>query len=236
MAWPRRRGRYKQDGMGDYNAAYEPIKKMEQREFKAYVKPTFKLDDVLRWMFPDDILDKLRAAAPYCDVYSHSIDLSDVNTLGFCMDIDIRLVNSGKQKIIPPNKAALNWRHEIAQEKGIAEVLRQTADIAGRWKKVRKVIKFFNRNKATPGLVMNYWPTMAALLPAHEGLRSVDGSRYKELDDMHTIIPLLRETQHIVAEALLLPQPDVDGSTAMTVRFASNGSSTSSEDTQFHFL
>ena len=159
------------------------------------------MDDVARWLFPEDTIAKLKAAYPLADtLYHRNFSLSGwplVTGDKVSMSIDFDAIHMQCPKAIAV---------AVTPNAQIMDLLVSIYDLHKQFNKVRKVIDWFGEHKVTPGAAVYYWPTIRSLCGSGHAVHDVTGDRYRAVTGISEIIPLLRETAGIVAGAALCPK------------------------------
>lgn len=200
-----RRRRPSDPPLNPYCSAEQVLRAKELDVYHATVSPQFTLDDVAHWLFPEEIICKLKAAFPvsaaYSGDYSLDVQVPSGEKVELFLDFDDIAMQCPKQNIPL-------FTSESLAAPSILGVLQEIVDINKQFDKVRKVIEWFGEHKVTPGAARYYWPTILSLLPASHAVHETSGDRYREVTGIGEIIPLLRETAGIVASAHLCPHKE----------------------------
>lgn len=207
----RRRRRYGGEPLAPLNPflqAHESIHAKEQDVYRATINAQFDMDDVARWLFPEDTIAKLKAAYPLAESSYHKNfvlsgwPLSSGDKVLMSLDFDsIKMQCPLGAVSVTPN----------AQ---IMDLLVSIYELHKQFNKVRKVIDWFGEHKVTPGAAVYYWPTIRSLCGSGHAVHDVTGDRYRVVTGISEIIPLLRETAGIIAGAALCPRVPSHGSGA----------------------
>lgn len=185
------------------------LTKLEDRMIGLIRKPDLTVTKVMEWLFPDEILQKLRDAAPYAQRSSYEVfDTGYLEPEPHATRVHLT-VNLGPEDILCPRD-----KSEILQperDSGIVAYIREVYTVRLQWNKVREVVAWMNdpSHKMTLGAARALWPSILSLVEHDHPVHQVDGQRYKDPQGIGAIIPLMRETSEIVATALLMPHPEL---------------------------
>lgn len=192
-----------QDGsrasIGDYyvDQACNALNKAMWIEATMFVQP-IEWRALLPMVIPDDVMDKLRAAAPYASMpgLSRNYDMRPHAAAYLAIDFD-------GMGIIPPHTLMVHpERWEPLREKIVA-----LDELRKKWGAVKYVLRWCNRNM-TPGAVRNIWPSALALSPDSPNMKEMKGAapvRYDQPARLGEMLPLIRYTAGIVAGMQMLP-------------------------------
>ena len=174
---------------------------LEDRMIALVKKPALSTNEVMEWLFPKSTLDVLRAAKPLA---GGSDTLFDTNIVSLPFGRVTLHINLAESDIFIP----ADGTEQLQDHKGerIVSYLEQVHAVCMEWNKVRCVVKWLNENDATPSAARHYWPTILSLVNESHPVHGVDGERFKDVEGISAIIPLMRETAGIVATALLMPK------------------------------
>ena len=174
---------------------------LEDRMIALVKKPALSTNEVMEWLFPKSTLDVLRAAKPLA---GGSDTLFDTNIVSLPFGEVALRINLVKSDIFVPRDGT----EQLQDHKGehIVSYLEQVHAVCMEWNKVRCVVTWINDHIVTPGAARHYWPTILSLVNESHPVYGVDGERFKDVEGISAIIPLMRETAGIVATALLMPK------------------------------
>lgn len=174
---------------------------LEDRMIALVKKPALSTNEVMEWLFPKSTLDVLRAAKP---VARESGTLFDTNIVSLPFGEVALRINLVKSDIFIPRDGT----EQLQDHKGehIVSYLEQVHAVCMEWNKVRCVVTWINDHIVTPSAARHYWPTILSLVNESHPVYGVDGERFKDVEGISAIIPLMRETAGIVATALLMPK------------------------------
>ena len=174
---------------------------LEDRMIALVKKPALSTNEVMEWLFPKSTLDVLRAAKPVARE-SGTLFVTNMVSLPFG-EVALR-INLVKCDIFVPRDGT----EQLQDHKGehIVSYLEQVHAVCMEWNKVRCVVKWLNDHIVTPSAARHYWPTILSLVNESHPVYGVDGERFKDVEGISAIIPLMRETAGIVATALLMPK------------------------------
>ena len=174
---------------------------LEDRMIALVEKPALSTNEVMEWLFPKSTLDVLRAAKP---VARESGTLFDTNMVSLPFGEVALRINLVKSDIFVPRDGT----EQLQDHKGehIVSYLEQVHAVCMEWNKVRCVVTWINDHIVTPSAARHYWPTILSLVNESHPVYGVDGERFKDVEGISAIIPLMRETAGIVATALLMPK------------------------------
>lgn len=187
--------------IGDYyvEEACNALNMAMQIEATMFVQP-IEQRALLPMVIPDDVMDKLRAAAPYAAMpgLSRNYDMRPHAAAYITIDFD----GMGR-RIIPPHALMVHpERWEPLREKLVA-----LDELRNKWGAVKYVLRWCNRNM-TPGAVRNIWPSALALCPESASMKEMKGAapvRYDQPAKLGEMLPLIRYTAGIVAGMQMLP-------------------------------
>jgi hypothetical protein len=200
----RRFRRHLPDPTNPYSAANNKIRSKELDVYYATVDAQFTMDDVVAWLFPEDVIRKLKDAYPLAHSTYHSnfspptLPLPSGDKVELCMDLDKVHMQCPLPKYAKPVLDGTAGQN-------IVGVLQAACDVNNQFDKVRKVISWLGAHNVTPGAAAYYWPTLLSLMPPESDVHKAGGTRYREVIGIGEILPLLRETAGIVAGAHLCP-------------------------------
>ena len=174
---------------------------LEDRMIALVKKPALSTNEVMEWLFPKSTLDVLRAAKPLA---GGSDTLFDTNIVSLPFGEVTLRINLAESDIFIPRDGT----EQLQDHKGehIVSYLEQVHAVCMEWNKVRCVVKWLNDHIVTPSAARHYWPTILSLVNESHPVYGVDGERFKDVEGISAIIPLMRETAGIVATALLMPR------------------------------
>lgn len=186
--------------------AWQGIDKLEYAVIERTKDVPVTAEQVIRWMYPDDIVDKLHAAFPHVrDVDRGHYIVATValpDPVGECT-FNIRVKDDrldGFQMLIPAHGLARNNQERMGP---IVDMLRPIYEHHAQFEKVRTVVRWLNEH-ATIGAARHYCPWLTSVLPTQHEFHKVDGQLFREPRvPMVEIAPLMRECGAIMAGALL---------------------------------
>ena len=197
----RRRRRFGATAENIFAGAHTTINSKELDVFYATVDAQFTMDDIVAWLFPEDVIKKLKDAYPLAKSIYHShfqlasLPLPSGDKVSLNMDLD-------KVHMQCPIPEAARPHNDNPAILGVFQTI---CDINNRFNKVRKVVDWFGAHNVTLGAAAYYWPTIQALCPKDHPVNERTGERYREVNGIGEITPLLRETSGIMAGAHLCP-------------------------------
>lgn len=199
-----------------YAAALKTITQMELNVAAATAPVTYTMEDVIHWLVPKDIIAKLRAVN---SLLSHASSTLYVSTDKVCPDSMLLSMHFEGTGIYAPAPHLLCFDPDTI----VVPHLRAVYAVNLQFRNVRAVVQWFNDKQATFGAVRHYWPSMLSLMPDCTALHEADGIRFKDIPGISEIVPLMRETQAIVAAGLLCAPLDSGTPSKVTfqVSFAS---------------
>jgi hypothetical protein len=181
--------------------AFDAIDRLERNVVAAKVKPDFTVQDVLRMLYPDDVVDKLQAAYPltrYQDQGSYMVE-------SIPWEGAPRLTIYGKaaKMLIPErNLSVFNQVRGEPLLQALTAVLREHRQ----FDRVRYVVRWLNEH-ATAGAARHYCPWLTAILPSSHPIHQSSGSQYKEpTQGTGEVMDAMRDSAGIIAMALLCPE------------------------------
>lgn len=190
-------------------AAFYAIDKMEVAVAYRTVTPGFTAMDVVKWLWPDDVVDPLIAAYPFT---RYPQDNMLVGPMNFSVSHTPLLVHFffhlGPLGMLAPREDRININPDRGSH--ITPVLMELAAIHKKFNLVRAVVLWLD-DHATVGAARYYCPWLGSLLPQEHPFHDADGLRYKEPKaDMTHIIRLMREAGSIVATGILADPQNVE--------------------------
>lgn len=212
--------------------AIEKLQLLEKRMvYRMHLPAPLSFLEYIGDTYPQGVVLLLTQAAKYCsphvyDNHSRTQMLPNVGATA-C------LTSFFADKMLAPNHpdvtSALSLR--------VVNYLEDVARTVHGFHEARSVVRFFQDKNASPGAIMNYWPTMAALSD-WEPLQNVTPSTsYRDIQGVAPYVPLFRRTSAVVASALLLeplspeesqPIKQSDGGVAVEFGFTDGDYSTQS--------
>ena len=198
----RRRRRFGATAENIFAGAITTINSKELDVFYATVDAQFTMDDLVTWLFPEDVIKKLKDAYPLANTSYHSnfslasLPLPSGDKVQLSIDLD-------KVHMQCPIPRAI--KSPLIGGENILGVFQTICDIHNRFNKVRKVVDWFGIHNVTLGAAAYYWPTIQALCPKDHPVNERTGGRYREVSGIGEITDQLRETASIMAGAHLCP-------------------------------
>ncbi len=195
------------------NPFIKALAAIDERELQvvhAMTQPNFTLNDVIKWMFPEDTLRILKEAHGVVQEYYNKIVNISIAKTTFSIDVEATGI------AVPVSEAISTQEHCHVEIMGYSE---DVHNIHQQFNKVRDVVKWFGEHNVTTAAAVYYWPTILCLLPADHDVHNTNGVRYREVTGIGEIIPLLRETAGIIAGAALCPKPETTPSGKFSVTF-----------------
>ena len=186
-----------------FDAAHAIINDRELDVYHATVEAQFTMDDVVAWLFPEDVIRKLKDAYPLAEVPYRSnftmmgLPLPSGAKVSLSLDLDRVHMQCPKRDTV---------HNLLPDAPAIFSTLQAVCDVHAQFDKVRKVVDWFGEHNVTAGAAAYYWPTVKMLLPPKHAVHEATGERYREVTGIGDIIPLLRETTSIVAGACFCPK------------------------------
>jgi hypothetical protein len=187
------------DFRSPFHQAYAAIDHLEMCVVTATVTPNFTPEDVIKWLFSVDVIEKCRAAYPIVrNIYKPTFCEGPLMIPGCYAKCTVSL-GLDKLSMCCPNTQHISFSPNAA----IAEAINDTYAVYLSFEKVRQVVDWLSKH-ATPGAARYYWPTICSLLPPEHAVFASTGERYKEPSaNAADIVNLMRKTSGIVASALL---------------------------------
>jgi hypothetical protein len=214
----RRRSKYGATRENLFAGAHTTINSKELNVMYSTVEAKFTVDDLVTWLFPEDVIHKLKVAYPLTSkIWSDfRLDFPLPNS-NDTIELKVDLDTVGMQ--LPSNDPVITFSHGSTgtAHDAIMNVLQEVSTIHARFNKVRKVIDWFGEHNVTPATAAYYWPTFRSLLPAAHPFHQKTGEHYRPVTGIGEITDLLRETAGIVAGAHLCPITEKPGRAKFTV-------------------
>ena len=183
-----------------------PINNMECAVVYRTVTCGFTAMEMVRWLWPSETVDTLRAAYPLADSKSSYVNEyigAGTPTLSCRIYIDLPSV-----AMLRPVEGLI--RIGGSEAGPLVQVILELKAINARFNEVRSVVMWLN-DYATPGAARFYCPWLGALLPREHAFHAGDGLRYKEpAFSMEAITPMMRRAGATVAGGLLADPDNVD--------------------------
>jgi hypothetical protein len=204
MVWPRRNIKAARPIFED---AFKAIDNMEAAVVYRTVTVDCTLKDVVRWLWPDHVTEKLYAAYPLARFApdQHNEGAYVLGTHGPRCKFHFKVEDI---ELLAPHSGL--WEIDVSREEPMLGALTEVAHIHSEFNKVREVVTWMN-NYATVGAARFYFPGLSALLPNGHVFHCADGLRYKEpAMDMTDINPLIRQAGVIIASGILANPGGVD--------------------------
>lgn len=185
--------------------AEKTVARLQANVMDATVPVTFTSQDVIDWLMPPEMVKAIVAVAPYVDAASE-LHINDelINTFHRA---DLRF-DFERIGMFAPTKEAVMQRFKNNMPRAIRDCLDGMCKVRNSFDNVLKVVNWFLEHNATPGAIRYYWPTAMVLTPDDTALQEASGARFKDINGIQEIIPLLKETQATVATAFLLGSND----------------------------
>lgn len=181
-----------------------------RRRALATYKTPFTLRELIEALFSRLLLDEMRRVFPLVTDSVQGVDFSGTVTFGhnefrFCIEMYHEDYIAPREDLLKPNFHSPVWEHLtlLAQEEN-------------KWAEVLGVINYFNRVRATPGAVANYWPSMKALVETNHPIHNVTpGAPFHEPKELGSHIQQIRSSAVTITAGLLCPDnKPLDGSRA----------------------
>lgn len=194
--------------------AHDNIVKMEAAVAYRTVTADFALMDMVRFIWPDEVVNPLLAAYPYARSRPDYVITNapykcykDLHLSEITFSIRLPLV---PLKMLAPADGLARGHHAALAPK-VVSVLNELERIHDQFNVVRRVVAWLNDNYVTPGGARFYCPWLGALLPVGHPFHEADGLRYKEpTASMAAITTAMRQAGSIVAAGLLADPQNVE--------------------------
>jgi hypothetical protein len=203
----RRRSRYGATSDNLFAGAHTTINEKELNVVHSTVEACFTMNDLVTWLFPEDVIRKLKDAYPLTGtVYRAAFTLDHFPLLGgtgmqLRLDLDtVKMQRPTNDPVITFSHGSSGTAHAI-----IMGTLQALNEVHERFNKVRKIIDWFGKRSVSPATAAYYWPTFQSLLPAAHPFHQQTGEHYRPVTGIGEITDLLRETAGIVASAHMCP-------------------------------
>ena len=181
------------------------VARLQANVMDAIVPVTFTSQDVIDWLMPPEMVKAIVAVAPYVGA-AFELRINDelINT-SHRADLRFDFEHVG---MFAPTQEAVMQRFKNNMPRAIRECLDGMCKVKNSFDNVLKVVNWFMEHNATVGALRYYWPTAMVLTPDDTALQEASGARFKDINGIQEIIPLLKETQATVATAFLLGSND----------------------------
>jgi hypothetical protein len=197
----RRRGRT--EPPKPFADAFNNIDTLEQNVIRRTVDAQFTPEQVVRWLFPDDVTDRLKAAYSVTRDVDRGNRISEDVTLPVVFPAVSCTIDISAKSVSMLVPAPHLCKLQDGRGEQIIAAIRGVYEHHERFEKVRKVVSWLNEY-ATVGAARHYCPWMAGILPAEHPFHTAGGTIYREPSmSMVGIMGAMRESGAIMAGALL---------------------------------
>ncbi len=181
-------------------SAFPAITAMETQVcYRTVTAAGYTVQDVMEWLWPPDVIEKLQAAYPHALAGWRSSYEGSVHSSALSADIHFNTESVGM--LVPKTKSIIS-RETTAAPKIIASI-NAIKVVEEKFGKVHKVVRWFNQN-ASLGAIKYYFPSVCALLPKGHPIHTLDSYRLQEpLRPIAEIAEDTREAMTIIAMGLL---------------------------------
>lgn len=187
------------------------IEKLEAAVVYRTVTRDFTVPEVLRWLYPEPIIEALRGAYNYAHYKGSFIDEENCLIVATDTRFSLRISNEHARMLTPEHGCVVFQPHHEQPVRGLVE---EIAAIHASFNIVRKVVDWLNDGHATVGAARFYCPWLGTLLPAEHAFHGVEGLKYKDLDTTD-ISAHMRAAAAIVAGGLLADPDHIQNNAAM---------------------
>ena len=189
-------------GYKNRTAAYAHMDHLTKTCVSTMVKSDVSRDDLIRIMFNDDAIAKLRAAHRFISAGNSSrfYPLSDVKP-----DVGLHLVFPSAYGLYAPGDDAREFHHDRADR--LLATINTVYDIAVEWAVVRYVVWWLDGH-ATMGAIRYYFPAIATCNGFKE-IGAMPMGRHVTPVGITPLLPLIRRASETLTKAALLPKDAV---------------------------
>lgn len=202
-----------------FDQAFEGIDTLERTVAARSIETHFTLEQVARWMLPDETVDKLQAAFPYTRDGDRTAHWYEEMTLPIefpAVRCHLTIHAKSIGMLVPASGQA---RDNQARSPDIMLSLRAAYGVHLQFEKVRQVARWLNLY-ATVGAARHYCPWLTGILPTGHAFHEASGQIFREPSkSMAEIMPTMRECGAIMASALLAGDDPGSPKTGFGVRF-----------------
>lgn len=187
--------------------ANDNLNKLEARMVDITLTRNFVPSDVVKWLFPQPVIDKMTAAHGFVncsyDKVSYEIEPPHLGQFALLFSFD-------RFKMVAPASSCIQMLGGRSIDFGILIALAEVKGIVAKFNHLRELLTWFNNN-ATAGAIKYYFPAMAALIPEGDSaFHRADGIRYKEPQGISSHLSAIRDAAALIASAMLLPIPETE--------------------------
>lgn len=175
---------------------------------EATVDRSFAAFDVVEWMFPPNVLARMRDAFGMT-LYTGSKGEYEISSSSYQWYVQIAC---NMVVMVPPRSDLVRLNQEHPKNDAISEFLTTVENIYGQFQKLRDVLHWLDIH-ATAGAIKYYLPVVAALIPESDSaFHRANGICYNEPQGVSVHLPAIRAAASLIANALLVPeQPEYEG-------------------------
>ena len=202
MAWPKRRRQWNSlqansTVLGShFHSAQKKIEELTIRVVDATTDFEALPREVIGWLFKADDIAKCQAA------YGLTSGNDRFQSYELADKVELTVDYDAVGKMLSLADTALSVDREEAAP--LFKAIQLMQETHRKFSGVLQVMRWLDEH-ATPGAVRHYWPTMRTLAPDATCFGNGPPVRFTEPQDIAPMLPLIRETQGIVAGALMLP-------------------------------
>lgn len=196
---------YEKTTTKDYSAGFAMAARFEMRAIKEFAPATYTALDYVQSAYDADLLRilsegyKVSGSTDTIRIRLHKTDWKIATNISL-------IINFDALKMLAPNERHCQLTGVIPKD--VLAHWDAMLEIHEKWNNVRQVLTWFNEHNVTLGAARYYWPAILALLPENGMLLQCTGQRYKEVEGISEVIPLMRETSTTIATMKLLPPED----------------------------
>lgn len=201
-----------------FTDAFKPIDDLEQNVADATLQAHFVGEDVVRWMFDDNIVDRLQSAFPITREQDRTSYMQETITFPRGISCTFMVnVKSPEIAMLVPATGLVAPRNDRGVK--IMETVNAAWQLHQQFEKVRKVVRWLNLY-ATVGAARHYCPWMTSILPGDHPFQEASGTMYREpVRGMFEITSTMRECGAIMASALLCRERETTKTNLVAVTF-----------------
>jgi hypothetical protein len=158
-------------------------------------------EQVITWMFNEDVLDTLRNGYPLINESARSFSRNVEYRISPYTTLMLRINAWEGAKCLAPDP---NWYRAHPDQAPLLTYIAAVDETRDRFAVVKHVLEWFQWN-ATAGALRHYFPAVLSLLPVeyHSEVSNAGGA-FREPNNLGPMLPLIREAAVTVANALMI--------------------------------
>lgn len=203
-------GRRRNHHGNSWDTAHFNVRELERKVIEATVPIRFTVDDVLRWLFPEDVIDTMKRAYAMANTgrYVNNMNITEAGL--WTLHIDLHEAGMLVPAYPLPD---LTTRENY---KPIGETFDAMRAVEREFDRIRLLI---DKVKTwTPTATKYYFPAVCAVLPPNSPVHNAEGTP-REPDGLAQLLPHLRDAAGTLASALLCPEVEKKDKPILRVGF-----------------